>query len=314
MESFVSLRKTGSGWEFESETVLEDFVLANLQQLLGLTPLKRQYRVSGQICDIVAVDENKRLVVLELKNGEDRYIVQQLTRYYDALLEEKAFNAEIDYEQPVRLVAIAPNFHKDNFTDRKYHKLFLEFLQFKIIQTSKNFYLQLEDIDNSKVSKVDLFYQERDSAENIPTPPRALLNLLSKGNNDAREVLLQIRDKILSFDQRMKETSVSGVISYGKGKSKPCAEIRILSFSKKPGLILWLPNPQRRFNQNRNGRMIIITTDWNKVSSINYMPKGTTYTKDWWEFEEYIKLIGTNKFNSLENLVDVALETWLKRL
>ena len=83
MESFVSLRKTGSGWEFESETILEDFVWANLQQLLGLIPLKRQYRVSGQICDIVAVDENKRLVVLELKNGEDRYIVQQLTRYGD---------------------------------------------------------------------------------------------------------------------------------------------------------------------------------------------------------------------------------------
>ena len=75
---------------------------------------------------IVAIDENKRLVVLELKNCEDRYIVQQLTRYYDALLEEKAFNEEIDYGQPVRLVAIAPSFHKDNFTDRKYHKRMFE--------------------------------------------------------------------------------------------------------------------------------------------------------------------------------------------
>lgn len=62
-------------------------------------------------------------MVLELKNGEDRYIVQQLTRYYDALREEKPFNEKIDYEQPIVLIAITPSFHKDNFTDRKYHLL-----------------------------------------------------------------------------------------------------------------------------------------------------------------------------------------------
>ena len=68
MQNFVRLRKSGSRWEFESETDLEDFVWANLQQLLSLIPLKRQYRVNGQICDIVAVDENKQLVVIELHN------------------------------------------------------------------------------------------------------------------------------------------------------------------------------------------------------------------------------------------------------
>ncbi len=88
MLNFATLRKTGQGWEFEGEQALEDFTWANLKQLLKLTPLKRQYVVKGQICDILAVDENKRLVVLELKNSEDRYIVQQLTRYYDALLND----------------------------------------------------------------------------------------------------------------------------------------------------------------------------------------------------------------------------------
>jgi RecB family endonuclease NucS len=59
------------------------------------------------------VDENKRLVVLELKNGEDRYVVQQLTRYYDALLEHKPFADRVDYDRPVRLIAITPKFHRD---------------------------------------------------------------------------------------------------------------------------------------------------------------------------------------------------------
>lgn len=58
MLAFVNLRKTGAGWEFEDEATLEDFVWANLKQILGLTPLKRQYYVKGQVCDILALSEN----------------------------------------------------------------------------------------------------------------------------------------------------------------------------------------------------------------------------------------------------------------
>lgn len=274
MESFVSLRKTGSGWEFESETVLEDFVLANLQQLLGLTPLKRQYRVSGQICDIVAVDKNKRLVVLELKNGEDRYIVQQLTRYYDALLEEKAFNAEIDYGQPVRLVAIAPNFHKDNLTDRKYHKLFLEFLQFKIDQTSKKFYLQLEDIDTGKVSKVNISYKATENTEDISIPPPALQKLLSRCTPEQIKVILSIRNQILSFDQRIEEMPTATSIKYGNGKSKQsklCAEF---CFDSKGSILIFLWLPRKDFTSKIIGRARI-WTDWNDTALVEgYVSEG----------------------------------------
>ncbi|MEC4986752.1 MAG: endonuclease NucS, partial [Oscillatoria sp. PMC 1076.18] len=78
----VNLNNTSKGWQFDSEAVLEDFVWDNLETLLGLTPLERQYSVNGQYCDLIALGENQQLVVIELKNTEDRYIVQQLTRYY----------------------------------------------------------------------------------------------------------------------------------------------------------------------------------------------------------------------------------------
>lgn len=312
MLSYVNLRKTGQGWEFESEAALEDFVWANLKELLGLTPLKRQYYVKGQVCDILAVDENKRLVVLELKNAEDRYIVQQLTRYYDALREETPFNEQVDYAH-IGLMAITPSFHKDNFTDRKYNHLSIQFLQFEIFANGEKFYLHLKKIDSGKVSQVEIHHQERDSTGNIPAPPRALLNLLSKGDSDAHEVLLQLREKMLRFDKRMKELSASGVISYGRGKSKPCAEIRIMSYSKKPGLFLWLPNPKLIFNIKRMGRMGI-RTDWKRVLNIYYMPNGTTFTRETWVFEEYMRLIGGKNSNSLESLVDIALEKWMERL
>lgn len=274
MQGFVRLRKTGSGWEFESEIDLEDFVWANLQQLLGLIPLKRQYRVNAQICDIVAIDENKRLVVLELKNCEDRYIVQQLTRYYDALLEEKAFNEEIDYGQPVRLVAIAPNFHKDNFTDRKYHKLFLEFLQFEIIETGDKCHLHLKDIDTNKVTKVKIPQLTTDTTESLPIPPPALLKLLSGCTPEQTKVILQIRNQILSFDKRIEEMSTAASIKYGNGKSKQsklCAEFG--SDSKGSILIfLWLPRKGLTSKIISRAR---IWTDWNGEALIEgYVSEG----------------------------------------
>ncbi|HEY9815019.1 MAG TPA: endonuclease NucS domain-containing protein, partial [Candidatus Obscuribacterales bacterium] len=97
MISGVALHKTPSGWGFISEAALEKFIWTNLKQLFGVIPLKQQYVSNGEICDILAVDDDKGLVILELKNVEDRYLIQQLTRYYANLLEEKPFSQEVDY-------------------------------------------------------------------------------------------------------------------------------------------------------------------------------------------------------------------------
>jgi len=280
MVSFVNLRQTGQRWEFESEAALEDFVWANLKKLLRLTPLKRQYRVNGQICDIIAADENKRLVVLELKNVEDRGIVQQLTRYYDALLEEKPFKEEIDYGQSVHLVAITPNFHKDNLIDKKYHKLFFQFLCFEVSQNKQSFYLQLKDIDTEKLSRLEIIHQKRDSTDNIPNPPRALVNLIAKCTPDEREAILRIREKILKFDRRIQEITDAGSINYGRGKSKPCAELRFDRQRNSPALFLWMPLVSSGWKKRKFVARMRVWSDWQSVSNIGHVPKalGTMIT------------------------------------
>lgn len=150
------LKKVDGDWQFASENNLEDFVWANLNSLFGLSPLKRQYTVYGDICDILALDENSRLVILELKNVEDRYIVQQLTRYYHSLLQEKPLQQQINYQLPIRLIAVAPRFHRHNWIDREYHKLSFEFMSFTISQQQNDIYLQLTDLDTKKVSQVKI--------------------------------------------------------------------------------------------------------------------------------------------------------------
>ncbi len=85
--------------------------------------------------------------ILELKNTADRYLVQQLTRYYDRLLQEKPFSDHVDYQKPIKLVALAPSFHEHNFIDRKYLRLEIQSLKFELKQKDQKFLLLLEDLD-----------------------------------------------------------------------------------------------------------------------------------------------------------------------
>lgn len=317
MLDLVSLRKTGTGWEFASEAALEDFVWLNLPQLFGLTPLKRQYSVDGQFCDILALGESQELVVLELKNVEDRYVVQQLTRYYHALCEKKAFSEQIDYEKPVRLIAVAPSFHRDNLIDRKYHHLSIEFGQFTILAESEKYYLQLKDLENEKVTKLEIPFQEQETKDNIPDPPRAFLNRLAKCTDKEQKQILKIRQKILSFDQRMQETANGGNFKYGKGQNL-CAELYFNSNSNEAILFLWLPFLRQRPSRARAR----IFTNWKTVSHIGYANKGFLKVKIVMQIEHYKielryyrkDLATIDNYENLEILVDSCLEEWRKKL
>ncbi|MGD1715272.1 endonuclease NucS domain-containing protein [Dapis sp. BLCC M172] len=273
MLSNASLKKTGSGWEFASEEILEDFLYEHLEILLSLNVLDRQYIVNSQRCDILAVDSHKKLVVLELKNVEDRGIVQQLTRYYDALLDEKPFSDKVDYQQPVRLVAITPSFHRDNFTDRKYHTLDFQFLEFSVIQDEDKFYLYLKDVDNEEISKVIIPYQELENDLDIPVPPKALLKVVNNLDGQQQEEIFRVRRKILSFNPKIQEFASAGSIKYGSGSgksSKFCAEF----FLEKGELILFLWIPYKGGESSRIGRAIIWTNWQDKALIEGYVSSG----------------------------------------
>lgn len=109
---------------FESEQDLESDLEDNFEDIFpDLNLLARQYTSSNQRCDLICSKKvNKQLVIIELKNQVDRYIVTQLIRYRQALLVEQPFSNLIDYSLPVELIAVSPIFHEDNYTDKKAHK------------------------------------------------------------------------------------------------------------------------------------------------------------------------------------------------
>ena len=102
-----------------------------MAELLGVNPLCCQSSIDGKVCDLLAVDTADSLVIIELKNTENRYIVQQLTRYYDALKYAEALPFIVDASHP-RLIAISPSFHTDTLIDCRYSTLDVELLTFRL--------------------------------------------------------------------------------------------------------------------------------------------------------------------------------------
>ena len=100
----MALIQSGQSWKFRTESDLEEEVWHNLPKMLNLKPLHRQFSIDGKFCDLLAVDKADRLVIIELKNVEDRYVVQQLVRYYDAIARAQSLPFEVSTTAPRLLV------------------------------------------------------------------------------------------------------------------------------------------------------------------------------------------------------------------
>lgn len=226
------IKTTGSKPNFESEFFLEEFCRQNFTALFGSTILNRQFYIDEQYTDLLALGENNQLIIVELKAKEDRYVVQQLTRYYDAIVNKKPFADQVDYGLPIRLIALAPQFHRDNFTDLKYHKLDIEFFSYEIKTAGETFLFSLKNLAAQTSVDLPIATARPDFlldpvAITVPSPPKLLLKAINELINPEKgDQLLLIRQKILSFHPKMQEIEERNQWTYAKSKSsKPCATI-----------------------------------------------------------------------------------------
>jgi RecB family endonuclease NucS len=340
MLSGAALRKTADGWKFTSEYALENFIWDNLQQLCGFTPLARQYVLKGEVCDILALNEARQLVILELKNTEDRYIIQQLTRYYDNLLDEKPFAEKIDYEQPIQLMAVAPSFHRHNLIDRKYNLLKIDLLQFNIMSVNQKFDLRINNINTNEIYSLPIQYQEinfTSTFTNIPDIPQLLFDWLGSCTSEEQQAIIQLREKILSFDERIQEEITSqNTILYSKSKNKPIAEICYHKIKSQIVVFLWLPTPTSR-RKEVIGR-IRLWLNGEIVTYVGHIPEGMGKMKlpsEWLAMPKekrpgnyyhnkyspfggkiYKKFLQNSDTDiiTLDLLADLALTKWLARI
>jgi hypothetical protein len=141
-----------------------------------------------------------------------------------------------------------------------------------VISEDEKFYFNLIDIDNGQTSTQEIPYEKQDLKDNLPSPSRALLNVLKKCNETDQAEILKLREHILSFDHRMQENSQNGMIKYCKGTSEICcAELRFDDTLNQPALFLWLPN----LVDGRQGiKRLRILTDWENILYVLQISKG----------------------------------------
>ena len=334
-----------TGWAFKTEFDLEEFVWANLEPLFNLKPLARQYGIQGQICDILAVTPEQQLVILELKNVEDRYVVQQLTRYYASLRQAQPFADQVNYGQPIRLVAIAPTFHLHNHIDREHSRLDFEFCRFSVRGGGDRLSFQVESYDSAKQIAIEIapkfhpFLQAVTAdpvlttpARVIGRPPKSLRAQLEAMAPDQAELVSALRLQILEFDERMREVGRSSRTQYGlaKGekdiyKTKLCAEfLPLYGGSTLPELYLMLPYPKKevagsgRYKKERvKGLTWAGISLWFEKKAISiYLSQNRAYAAPYqFSYGDYAKLceplIGYRpQLDSFEDVVALALSEW----
>ncbi len=302
-----NIQKTAQYWEFPSEENLEDFLWETLVKLSGIKPIKRQFGVNGQFCDILGVTRRGSLAIIELKNSEDRYVVSQISRYYDALITEKPLSDLIDYKQPIELIVIASSFHRDNFIDQKYNKLNIRFLQFNIEEKPENILFSLKDLQSNSVTCQLIDLPKSSQNQSISIPPRRLTKLLADYDQKTKESILEVRSQILKFNPKIQEVSNTNNIIYGTGKTKSCAELRQDKVRNIMVLFLWLPWKTSRHHKKQMVVRMRLWTDWKTVSDLGHtpdamgkmvsfeewesasvrplnkvLPKGMSWRRDWW--------------------------------
>ena len=238
----------GGEIRFQSERDLEDYIEENFSELFpDLVLVKRQLSIKRQQCDLLCCTKSvNQPVIIELKNEEDRGVVSQLTRYRKALLEEKPFSNYIDYSLPVRLVAIAPTFHEDNYTDKEASKFENDLYFCKFSVENHNSAGKLKVCGKS----YDIIYPIF-GLPGIPLSPDSttsglpvsILNFLGKLDKEYHDDFRAIRTLFLS-QPKVKEmvSPTYGKLLYGTGEGKNHKKLaEITNTGKGLCLFLWLP-------------------------------------------------------------------------
>ncbi|PZO43312.1 MAG: hypothetical protein DCF19_05020 [Pseudanabaena frigida] len=252
----------------------------------------------------------------------------------------------IKYDQPIRLIAIKPDFHRHNYIDQTYNKLKIEFWQFEITQTDKQLTFHIKNQEENTISSTIVPYPQEYILDEInvqttlhilPRIPKAFEKLLDERHPSDKDLVLRIREKILSFDERMAEVSTKVITRYGYPQkngsipttkmfaefySRPINEFYQLEFS------LWLPIPNKRYiSQNiylKKTEKILTSTSIKENSKPSLFVLRNPDPKSYRHSESYslnqyskIYMLMTGREltdQSLDGLIEIALADWQERL
>ncbi|MEN8443674.1 MAG: endonuclease NucS domain-containing protein [Cyanobacteria bacterium J06555_13] len=278
------LRVFGKAAEFETELHLERFFLATVLPKLQLKPLASQYTCGQGICDILAIGSSNQLIIIELKNTKDTHVIEQITRYFDALVVEKPFESQVDYAQPIELYTVCPDYADSLAMTLKYHRLNFNVLAYRIKNEQDTHRFELWNwLSHEAIAHIEIPRAENTPDKSaLPEPPKAFLKLLEKCTDREHSQASLIRQQIYEFSQshnyKICERPDGQWIRFERNKQHPIAEIGWDNQRTELVIHLWLPFTTingrlnlRRYPKYKRTSMMRIWVDNDEVKYLGYI-------------------------------------------
>lgn len=197
----ISLNEQGFGSEFE----LRDLFAENLEEILGVRFLAKEYPTTDGRIDTLGIDENNSPVIIEYKWKENEEILSQGLFYFNWLMKNKKHfellvanklgaDTKVNWEQP-RVILIAQGFSRyvqaavqqvKNVELKTYNYYGTDILQIESVYTPSNGMKVSVGKSSKKETKEDKTAYDLNYHFGIATPE------LQKKANELRAFVLQL--------------------------------------------------------------------------------------------------------------------------
>jgi len=223
----LGLKKVGFGNEF----ALRDFFADNLEEILGVRFLEKEYQITDGRIDTLGIDENDSPVIIEYKWKENEEVFAQGLHYLRWLRENKKhFNLlvqsklgakeEVSWERP-RVILIAQGFSRYIKSAVQEHNN----VELKAYTLYEGDILHIENVYSPFTEKVRVEKAEKTEtkAEAAKFDLQYHLNITSP---DMQKVFLELRDMILKLPSVEEKNEQKSGITYSTTKSFTRFEFR----------------------------------------------------------------------------------------
>lgn len=207
--------------QFKNEAALRDFFAENLEDLLGLRFLAKEYPTKDGRIDTLAIDETGAPVIIEYKWGEKDNILSQGLFYVDWLKENKPLlnllvadklgkETKVNWDSP-RLLLIAQGFDRYTLAAVRQVKNIVELIKYTPYSSEILF---LETMYSTETVKP--------ISENIKRREQEIFNLdyhLNKVNDNIKEIFYTLQEEIKKWANVEEKADQKVGITYRTTKS-----------------------------------------------------------------------------------------------
>ena len=221
----LSLKQNGFGNEFE----LRDFFADNLEEILGIRFLEKEYATTDGRIDTLGIDENDSPVIIEYKWKENEEVLSQGLFYLDWLIKNKKHfellvkskfddKTEVSWDQP-RVILVAQGFSR--YIKSAVHRV--ENVELKTYALYDNNVLHIEN-EYSPFPEKERVEKKHDQVEgDIKYDLNYHFNIASPEMQKVAQIL---RDKILELPSVEEMNGQKSGITYRTTKSFTRLEFR----------------------------------------------------------------------------------------